>query len=91
MGECPPGLTLDREDNSKGYELGNCRWATSRQQARNSSRPRPVSRSDGKRYAAIVDAAEDVGVHYTAIVKICTGARGHKSAGGFGWSYIQGG
>lgn len=35
MGECPPGLTLERLDNNKGYEPGNCVWATKEQQARN--------------------------------------------------------
>jgi hypothetical protein len=28
-------LKLDRTDNSKGYSPGNCRWATSKQQSRN--------------------------------------------------------
>lgn len=37
MGECPPGLTLDRLDNAKGYEPGNCRWATRAIQNRNRS------------------------------------------------------
>ncbi len=35
MGECPPGLTLERENNEKGYYKENCYWATLEQQARN--------------------------------------------------------
>lgn len=31
------GATIDRIDNSKGYESGNCRWATIVEQARNKS------------------------------------------------------
>lgn len=35
MGECPEGQTLERKDNSKGYEPDNCRWATPKEQAAN--------------------------------------------------------
>lgn len=32
MGECPPGLTLERRDNEKGYNPNNCYWATAAEQ-----------------------------------------------------------
>lgn len=38
MGECPPGLSLDRIKNDKlinAYSPKNCRWATTKEQGRN--------------------------------------------------------
>ncbi len=35
MGNCPPGLTLERINNDKGYEPGNCKWATMAEQNTN--------------------------------------------------------
>jgi hypothetical protein len=35
MGEPAPGLTLERVDNAKGYEPGNCKWGTWKEQANN--------------------------------------------------------
>lgn len=48
MGNAPAGCTLDRIDGAKGYGPQNCRWATPKEQALNSSRAR-VFELDGIR------------------------------------------
>lgn len=57
MGERPDGTTLDRIENSKGYEPDNCRWVTSREQAFN--KRRTVLSLD--RRLALAQKAEELG------------------------------
>jgi len=65
MGSPPtPDLTLDREDNDKGYGPGNCRWATWTEQARN--RRRSFLLSDGTHLGALVDKT---GLRYSTVTQ----------------------
>lgn len=43
MGPCPPGMTIERIDNNKGYSKENCKWATYAEQNRNNCNTRMVT------------------------------------------------
>ena len=60
MGEKPEGTSLDRIDGSKGYEPGNCRWATSSQQMRNRKDNVYLQTESGQIF--INDYAEKLGI-----------------------------
>lgn len=65
MGPRPDGMTLDRIDNSRGYEPGNCRWATPAQQSRNTERNVWID-WDGRR-KTLKDWAADLGIAHRAL------------------------
>ena len=80
------GWTLDREDNSKGYEPGNVRWATRKTQAHN--RPGYVVgqkvadqiRSEYLPGVRQVDLAAKYGISQVTVSKIVREATGSTSS-----------
>lgn len=77
--------SLDRIDGTKGYEPGNVRWATRQEQNRNRRSNRAVVRSDGARFATMVEAAEKTGGNRRCIRDCCTGRQ--KRHHGYQWSF----
>lgn len=72
MGPCPDGMQIDREDNTKGYEPGNCKWATPKQNMAN----RSVTRKwviDGQSFLSAADAAKEFEVSTSTIQAWCKG------------------
>lgn len=62
MGDPPPGLSLERKDNDKGYCKSNCEWATRTAQNRNTRRNRMFFYKGKER--CIAEIAEMSGVPY---------------------------
>lgn len=60
MGEAPPGKSLDRINNNRGYMPSNCRWATPKEQARNKRTNIMVTL--GKETLCVTDWAARLGV-----------------------------
>lgn len=76
MGICPPGMTLERVDNSKGYTKENCVWASRATQAQN----RRSTKLDWEKVAAIrargwplKPLAEEYGVSQYTISSVLLG------------------
>lgn len=60
MGDRPDGKTLDRINPMKGYELGNCRWATPKEQALNRMDVVFVTTENG--LVPLVEYAKKIGI-----------------------------
>lgn len=56
-----PGLELDRINNDSGYSPSNCRWATRKEQCRNTRR---TWKYNGR---PVIEICEDMGLNYNTI------------------------
>ena len=60
MGPPPPGTSLDRIDNNKGYGPDNCRWATRSEQQKNKRSTRWYT--NGAFTGTLVECAAHLGI-----------------------------
>jgi hypothetical protein len=67
MGEPGDGLVLDRRDVSKGYDPGNCRWATKKEQLRKTRSSRMITHKG--RTMCLSAWAEEIGITKTGMWK----------------------
>lgn len=72
VGPRPPGTSLDRKDNRRGYEPGNVRWATAIEQQSNRANNWTVE-IHGVVFCSVQAAARTLGVSDATIVRWCDG------------------
>lgn len=60
MGDPPDGMSIERIKNHLGYSPGNCKWATAREQSRNTRRNRAIEFNG--RAMCVTDWANEVGL-----------------------------
>ena len=65
MGKRPPTKMLERIDNARGYEPGNCRWASRLEQA-NNCRTNHIVSIRGKTMT-VAEAARKYGASYSTV------------------------
>lgn len=66
MGTIPDGMTIDRIKNERGYEPGNCRWATQKTQQNNRTNNRVIE-FNGERLT-VMQWSERLGIGRHTIV-----------------------
>lgn len=62
LGELPANKTLDRTNNNKGYEPGNLRFATMKEQARNRTSNRAITNPATGETLLLCEWAERLGI-----------------------------
>ena len=67
LGIRPAGTSLDRINNSKGYEPSNCRWATAKEQALNRTTTTKLTMDDVT--LSITEWADIFGIDRSTITK----------------------
>lgn len=65
MGDKPAGFTLERIDNSKGYSKDNCKWASRKEQLRNTIST--VNLTYKGKTQCMLDWAKETGLKYSTI------------------------
>jgi len=69
MGEKPEGTTIERINNDKGYSPENCKWASPKEQGRNTRHTKRITY--GEKTQCIAAWAEELGINrYTLYTRL---------------------